>query len=37
MKRYQVTKVLGDGSYGSVSKGVNKETGEVVSRIDIEV
>jgi protein kinase len=31
MKRYQITKTLGDGTYGSVSKGVNKESGEVVS------
>ena len=31
MNRYQVTKSLGDGTYGSVSKGVNKQTGEVVA------
>ena len=31
MNRYQITKALGDGTYGSVSKGVNKQTGEVVA------
>lgn len=31
MNRYQLTKALGDGTYGSVSKGVNKQTGEVVA------
>jgi len=31
MHRYKVTKVLGDGTYGSVHKGVNRVTGEVVA------
>ena len=31
MQRYKVTKVLGDGTYGSVHKGVNKQTGDVVA------
>ena len=30
MNRYQVTKQLGDGTYGSVLKAVNRQTGEVV-------
>ena len=31
MNRYKVTKQLGDGTYGSVLKAVNKQTGEIVS------
>ena len=31
MNRYQVTKQLGDGTYGSVLKAINRQTGEVVS------
>ena len=31
MNRYKVTKQLGDGTYGSVLKGVNRQTGEVVA------
>lgn len=31
MNRYKITKQLGDGTYGSVLKGVNRQTGEVVS------
>lgn len=31
MQRYHVTEQLGDGSYGSVLKAVNKSTGEVVA------
>eukprot|EP00930_Biecheleria_cincta_P069979 TRINITY_DN57648_c0_g1_i1.p1 TRINITY_DN57648_c0_g1~~TRINITY_DN57648_c0_g1_i1.p1 ORF type:complete len:478 (-),score=64.79 TRINITY_DN57648_c0_g1_i1:33-1466(-) len=31
MNRYKVTKVLGDGTYGSVLKAQNKQTGEVVA------
>jgi serine/threonine protein kinase len=30
MNRYKVTKQLGDGTYGSVLKAVNRQTGEVV-------
>lgn len=30
MNRYKVTKTLGDGTYGSVLKAVNRATGEVV-------
>jgi protein kinase len=30
MNRYKVTKVLGDGSYGSVLKAVHRQTGEIV-------
>ena len=33
MNRYKVTKQLGDGTYGSVLKGVNRQTGEVVSQM----
>jgi protein kinase len=31
MNRYKVTKQLGDGTFGSVLKAVNRQTGEVVS------
>jgi protein kinase len=31
MNRYKVTKQLGDGTYGSVLKAVNRATGEVVA------
>lgn len=31
MNRYSINKVLGDGTYGSVLKGQNKETGEWVA------
>ncbi|CAM9190660.1 unnamed protein product [Chrysoparadoxa australica] len=31
MNRYKVTKQLGDGTYGSVIKAVNRQTGEVVA------
>ena len=31
MNRYKVTKQLGDGTYGSVLKAVNRQTNEVVS------
>ena len=31
MNRYKVTKQLGDGTYGSVLKAVNRSTGEVVA------
>ncbi|KAL4442679.1 hypothetical protein ABPG77_006673 [Micractinium sp. CCAP 211/92] len=31
MQRYRVTKQLGDGTYGSVFKAVNRQTGEVVA------
>jgi male germ cell-associated kinase len=34
MNRYKVTKQLGDGTYGSVLKAVNRQTGEVVSEED---
>lgn len=30
MNRYKITKQLGDGTYGSVLKAVNRQTGEVV-------
>lgn len=30
MNRYKVTKQLGDGTYGSVLKAVNRSTGETV-------
>ncbi|KAL0584248.1 hypothetical protein ABG067_005906 [Albugo candida] len=29
MNRYKITKQLGDGTYGSVTKAVNRQTGEV--------
>lgn len=31
MNRYKVTKQLGDGTYGTVLKGQNRQTGEFVS------
>jgi len=31
MNRYKVTKQLGDGTYGSVLKAVNRQSGEIVS------
>jgi len=31
MNRYKVTKVLGDGTYGSVLRAQNKSTGETVA------
>ncbi len=30
MNRYKVSKQLGDGTYGSVIKAINKSSGEVV-------
>jgi len=30
MKRYRVLKVIGDGTYGSVVRAQNIETGEIV-------
>ena len=33
MNRYKVTKQLGDGTYGSVLKATNRQTGEVVRRL----
>lgn len=35
MNRYKVTKQLGDGTYGSVLKGTNRQTGEVVRFIQL--
>lgn len=31
MERYKVVKVMGDGTYGSVSKAVHRQTGQVVA------
>lgn len=31
MNRYKITKQLGDGTFGTVLKGVNRQTGEIVS------
>eukprot|EP00743_Colponemidia_sp_Colp-15_P002038 GILK01002212.1.p1 GENE.GILK01002212.1~~GILK01002212.1.p1 ORF type:complete len:462 (+),score=40.00 GILK01002212.1:175-1560(+) len=31
MNRYKTSKVIGDGTYGSVVRGVNRQTGEVVA------
>lgn len=31
MNRYKIVKPLGDGTYGSVLKAVNRQTGEIVS------
>ncbi len=30
MKRYKISKIVGDGTFGSVVRAVNTETGEVV-------
>jgi len=30
MNRYKIVKPLGDGTYGSVLKAVNRQTGEIV-------
>lgn len=37
MNRYKVTKQLGDGTYGSVLKAVNRQTGEIVSTADLSL
>lgn len=34
MNRYKVTKQLGDGTYGTVLKGQNRQTGEFVSGLN---
>jgi protein kinase len=31
MEKYKVVKTIGDGTYGSVAKAYDKETGEVVA------
>jgi protein kinase len=31
MDKYSTVKVIGDGTYGSVIKGMNKKTGEIVA------
>jgi protein kinase len=31
MDRYKIVKPLGDGTYGSVFKAINRQTGEIVS------
>lgn len=31
MNRYRILKAVGDGTYGSVLKAVNKKSGEVVA------
>ena len=31
MNRYKVIKALGDGTYGTVSKAVNRASGEIVA------
>jgi protein kinase len=31
MDRYKILKTIGDGTYGSVAKGINKSTGETVA------
>ena len=31
MNRYKITKQLGDGTYGSVLRAVNRQTGEVTA------
>lgn len=35
--RYKVQKQLGDGTYGSVWKAINRQTNEVVSPVPLEV
>lgn len=35
MNRYRVTKQLGDGTYGSVLKAVNRSTGETVRHFPV--
>ena len=35
MNRYKVTKQLGDGTYGSVLKAVNRQTGEIVRNLSL--
>ena len=37
MNRYKVTKQLGDGTYGTVLKAANRQTGEIVSRCEYSV
>jgi serine/threonine protein kinase len=37
MNRYKITKQLGDGTYGSVLKGVNRQTGEVVRFVHVKL
>jgi serine/threonine protein kinase len=36
MNRYKVTKQLGDGTYGSVLKAQNRQTGEIVSILSFD-
>jgi protein kinase len=31
MDRYKILKTIGDGTYGSVAKAINKQTNEVVA------
>ena len=31
MNRYKITKQLGDGTYGTVFKAANRQSGEIVS------
>lgn len=31
MDKYKIIKAIGDGTYGSVAKGINKQTGETVA------
>jgi protein kinase len=31
MDRYKIIKTIGDGTYGSVAKAINKQTNEVVA------
>lgn len=31
MEKYKISKTLGDGTYGSVFRAINRETGEVVA------
>ena len=37
MNRYKVTKQLGDGTYGSVLKAANRQTGEIVSESNLSI